>query len=126
MPVQGPEAFLHRSGRTGRAGKSGATIVMVDKNDTKTFSRILRESQTKIEMIGPPAPREVMQASAKTVLKRMQVVEPEVVKFFQPAAEKVIDSGNQAQVCVHFLSSSFKMNEIGKGITTQLPTLKHA
>lgn len=72
---------------------------MVDRQDMRSFSRIVRESQTKIEMIGPPGPREVMQASAKTVLQRMQVVEPEVVKFFLPAAEKVIQTGNQAQVC---------------------------
>lgn len=72
--------------------------MMVDRQDTRAFSKILRESQTKIEMIGPPAPREVMQASAKSVLQKMQVVQPEVVKFFQPAAEKVIQTGNQAEV----------------------------
>ncbi|GMH35171.1 hypothetical protein BSKO_03039 [Bryopsis sp. KO-2023] len=97
MPDSG-ETFLHRSGRTGRAGKKGSTIVMIDRRDVRAFHRIVRETRTKIEMIGPPAPREVMQSSAKTVLQRMQVVEPEVVKFFQPAAEKVISSGNQAQV----------------------------
>lgn len=96
--MQDSEHFLHRSGRTGRAGKSGTTIVMFTKPEGRDIQRVMKETHTKIDMIGPPAPREVMQASTKSVLSRMSSVQPEVVKFFSPAAEKLISAGNGEQV----------------------------
>lgn len=62
------EAFLHRSGRTGRAGKSGSTIAVIMPRDRMQFRRICQETKLKdIEFIGPPSPAAVMEASAKQV-----------------------------------------------------------
>jgi superfamily II DNA/RNA helicase len=60
------ESFLHRSGRTGRAGKSGTTIAMFRPNESGYFRRIVRDVGAKnVEFIGPPGPQLVMNASAK-------------------------------------------------------------
>ena len=60
------ESFLHRSGRTGRAGKSGTTIAMFRPNEAGYFRRIVRDVGAKnVEFIGPPGPQAVMSASAK-------------------------------------------------------------
>eukprot|EP00803_Ostreobium_quekettii_P002697 evm.model.scf_840.6 EVM.evm.TU.scf_840.6 scf_840:56436-62199(-) len=104
MP-QDSESFLHRSGRTGRAGKTGVTIVMFARPEGRDVQRVLKETHTKMELIGPPPPREVMQASTKSVLTRMSSVEPEVVKFFGPAAEKLLTSGDAQQVLAAALAS---------------------
>lgn len=96
--MQDSEHFLHRSGRTGRAGKSGTTIVMFTRPEARDVHKVMKETHTNLEMIGPPAPREVMQASTKSVLSRISSVEPEVMKFFSPAAEKLISAGNGQQV----------------------------
>ena len=62
------EAFLHRSGRTGRAGKKGATIVVVKQSDQGAFKRMCAETRiSNMEVIGPPSPKQVMEASAKQV-----------------------------------------------------------
>ena len=62
------ESFLHRSGRTGRAGKSGTTIAMFRPNESGYFRRIVRDVGAKnVEFIGPPGPQAVMSASAKQV-----------------------------------------------------------
>ena len=63
-----PEAFLHRSGRTGRAGKKGVTIAMIDPSQQRSFKNILRATKIEnLEMIGSPAPADIMSASARQV-----------------------------------------------------------
>ena len=62
------EAFLHRSGRTGRAGKSGTTIAVLMPRDRGVFRRICQETKiSNLEWISNPAPADVMAASAKQV-----------------------------------------------------------
>lgn len=92
------ESFVHRSGRTGRAGLKGTTIVMVTKDEVHGFHRTLRETKTEIEMIAPPTPRDVMQSSTKHVLEKMTKVQPEVLKFFEPAAQKLMGTGDGEQI----------------------------
>lgn len=71
---------------------------MFTKEDTHTFHNILRETKTKIEMIGPPSPRDIMQASTQLVIEKMQNVEPEMVNFFHSAAEKLVNNGESIKV----------------------------
>eukprot|EP00210_Caulerpa_lentillifera_P007790 g7434.t1 len=92
------ESFVHRSGRTGRAGLKGTTIVMVTNTEVHGFHRTLRETKTKIEMIAPPSPRDVMQSSTKHVLEKMAKVQPEILKFFEPAAKKLMENGDSSQI----------------------------
>ena len=96
---------MHRSGRTGRAGKAGTTLVMVTKADVPSFHRIIRASQTDIEMVGPPNPRDVMQASTKGVLEKMVKVTPEVIQFFKPAAEKMLERSKGPDVLAAALAT---------------------
>lgn len=41
------ESFLHRSGRTGRAGKSGTTIAMYTDREARWFRQILTETKVR-------------------------------------------------------------------------------
>ena len=62
------ESFLHRSGRTGRAGKSGTTIAVLQPRDRQAFRRICQETKiSDLAWINTPAPTDVMAASAKQV-----------------------------------------------------------
>lgn len=84
------EGFLHRSGRTGRAGKTGTTIAMVTQREMSYFRKILHQVQVKnLEMIGAPEPGQLMQASVKQALRRLDKVDPEVKAFFTSAARTV-------------------------------------
>lgn len=88
-----PESFLHRSGRTGRAGKTGTTIAMFTKRNIGHLKRILRETKTEgVQIICPPSPEEVMTAAAKQVMRRLDNVEDEVKAYFAPIANLVLTS----------------------------------
>jgi ATP-dependent RNA helicase DeaD len=44
-----PKSYVHRIGRTARAGKSGAAINLVSPDDHDNFDRILRENRVKVD-----------------------------------------------------------------------------
>ncbi|KAK2430610.1 DEAD-box ATP-dependent RNA helicase 53, mitochondrial [Trifolium repens] len=50
----GPETFVHRSGRTGRAGKEGAAVVMYTTSQKRTVISLERDVGSKFEFINPP------------------------------------------------------------------------
>ncbi|KAK9807696.1 hypothetical protein WJX72_006359 [[Myrmecia] bisecta] len=109
------ESFLHRSGRTGRAGKSGTTVAMFTKRETQYFRRIVRETKIdNIEYIAPPSAAEVMNASAKQVLHRLDNIDPDVKKFFQPAAELVLASADPQSALAAALAALSGLKEVPK------------
>ncbi|CAK9262339.1 unnamed protein product [Sphagnum jensenii] len=57
------ETFVHRTGRTGRAGKKGTAILMYTDQEMRTMRLIEREIGCKFEQIGLPAVKDVMRAS---------------------------------------------------------------
>ncbi|HQR55209.1 MAG TPA: helicase-related protein, partial [Burkholderiaceae bacterium] len=55
-----PEDYVHRIGRTGRAGASGLTIMMMTGSDERSVAAIERLTKQKFEMstVTPPPRRE--------------------------------------------------------------------
>lgn len=63
---QDSESFLHRSGRTGRAGNKGAAIVMHTDAEAKSVGFLLKQVKvTEGEVVGAPDPAEVMTAASR-------------------------------------------------------------
>ncbi|KAK2966183.1 hypothetical protein RJ640_008749 [Escallonia rubra] len=85
------ETFVHRSGRTGRAGKEGTAILMFTNNQRRTIRSLERDVGCKFEFIGPPAIEDVLESSAEQVVATLDGVHPESVKFFTPTAQKLIE-----------------------------------
>jgi len=53
------EVYTHRSGRTGRAGKKGTSIIFVTKSDRRKIKSIENKLQTKLSEIQMPSAEEV-------------------------------------------------------------------
>jgi ATP-dependent RNA helicase DeaD len=91
--TQDQESYVHRIGRTGRAGKKGISITFVTNNEMGYLSAI--EKLTKIAMQGmkPPTQEEAYQASlhvAKSEIERDladENLQSKMVKFNDDAAE---------------------------------------
>ncbi|MDA9892962.1 DEAD/DEAH box helicase [Flavobacteriaceae bacterium] len=54
------ETYTHRSGRTGRAGKLGTSIIFVTKSDRRKIKLIENKLQTKLKELQMPSPKEVL------------------------------------------------------------------
>ena len=54
------ETYTHRSGRTGRAGKKGTSIIFVTKSDRRKIKLIENKLQTKLTELQMPSTEEVL------------------------------------------------------------------
>lgn len=66
-----PEVFVHRSGRTGRAGKDGVSMALIKPEETRKLKQI--KTQTKIEITEKTAPTadDIMKAQVEGVFEKL-------------------------------------------------------
>ena len=66
-----PEVFVHRSGRTGRAGKDGVSMALIKPEETRKLNQI--KSQTKIEIVEKQIPKgeDIIKAQVAGVFEQL-------------------------------------------------------
>ena len=84
------ESFVHRCGRTGRAGQQGAAIAMYTDRESYMIRRIQKETGCDFRAIDIPSSTEVMDACAVTASNALSKVDSELLPFFAPTAKKLL------------------------------------
>lgn len=82
---------MHRSGRTGRAGKEGSAILMFTNSQRRTVRSLERDVGCKFEFISAPAIEEVLESSAEQIVATLNGVHPHSIEFFTPTAQRLIE-----------------------------------
>jgi len=62
------ESLLHRSGRTGRAGRKGVSSVIVSSGAKKRAERLFQSAKINAKWSGPPTLHEIMQRDDERIL----------------------------------------------------------
>ncbi|KAK1392842.1 RNA helicase [Heracleum sosnowskyi] len=96
-PPRDVEAYIHRSGRTGRAGKTGVAVMLYDPRRSN-FSRIERESGVKFEHMAAPQPADIAKAAGLEAVETITEISDSVIPIFKSAAEELMSTSGLTPV----------------------------
>ncbi|XP_042505928.1 DEAD-box ATP-dependent RNA helicase 7 [Macadamia integrifolia] len=96
-PPRDVEAYIHRSGRTGRAGNSGVAVMLYDPRRSN-ISRIERDSGVKFEHVSAPQPVDVAKAAGLEAAETIIQISDSVIPAFKSAAEELLSTSGLSPV----------------------------
>ena len=106
---QNPESYVHRIGRTGRAGKQGYAITFVEPSEFRKFKYIQKIAKTEIKREEVPDINDVIGAKKrklKTDIKGM--LESKKFGEYEKMAEELLAEGDAKDVLSAILKYAFK------------------
>ena len=91
-PPRDTDTYVHRSGRTGRAGAKGISVVLFQQNQARDIVRMEKSlgHGFKFELVGPPSIEAALNAAAKTSAVACQSVADETAEHFKDAATALL------------------------------------
>ncbi|MGZ0084276.1 DEAD/DEAH box helicase [Geobacillus icigianus] len=96
---QDPESYVHRIGRTGRAGKTGMAMTFVTPREIGQLHHIERTTKRKMERMKPPTLDEALEGQQRVAIERLlNVVETENLSFYKRAAEELLEEHDSVTI----------------------------
>ena len=89
-PPKETETYIHRSGRTARAGKTGTCITFWTLKHKQQLQNIEHKAGFKFTQIGIPQPEDLLKAASRDTIKQLETVNDDILPSFDAAAEELI------------------------------------
>jgi ATP-dependent RNA helicase DeaD len=114
-PPQETEAYIHRSGRTGRAGASGVAITLVNRLEKFLIDRIGKEFKIPLEERPIPSDADVeavvaerMTALLESRLRGRDRLQAERSRRFAPLARTLVENEEELPVITMLLDDAYQ------------------
>ena len=103
------EVYTHRSGRTGRAGKSGISIAIVNYREKNKIPQIEKNIRKNFEKLPVPNGAEICKKQLFKLIDRMEkvVVDEAQIAPFMDTVNKKLEWLSKEQIIKHFVSLEF-------------------
>lgn len=85
------DAYVHRSGRTGRAGRTGICISFYEPRDRYYLQNVERSTGITFKRVGIPSILSVAKSSSADAIKSLDSVPADVIEQFKVYAEELIE-----------------------------------
>ncbi len=107
---QDPESYVHRIGRTGRAGKSGIAITLITPSEYRKLVAIQRISNTKITKHKIPGVAEVIDSKKARIKSTLsEIIATENFSDLEQIAEEILVETPDAKIAIAaLLKMAFK------------------
>ncbi|XP_078576363.1 nucleolar RNA helicase 2-like isoform X2 [Branchiostoma floridae x Branchiostoma japonicum] len=127
-PPSDVDSYIHRSGRTGRAGRTGVCVCFYKPNREQDLRFVERRAGIKFRQINAPQPDDIVKAAANDSARAIEEVPDKMLTHFQEAAEKLIAEKGAVNAVAAALAVMSGSSEIKKrsllnadeGFTTML------
>ncbi|KAI8107789.1 hypothetical protein M9435_002817 [Picochlorum sp. BPE23] len=96
-PPKDPETYIHRSGRTGRAGSTGISITLVDRRKEGLIPYIQKKAGLTFERISAPQPADIAEISAQRAIESLSTVSQTAIAHFRGAAAKFLENADSPE-----------------------------
>ncbi|CAD7951189.1 unnamed protein product [Amoebophrya sp. A25] len=99
-PPKDVESYVHRSGRTGRAGNKGVSIVFYSRSDEymiRIMKRKLGLDDTSFARVGPAQPFDIVKSAAKDSARFLDNIHEDNIDAFLEQAEALIEERGAAR-----------------------------
>ncbi|XP_066456741.1 nucleolar RNA helicase 2 [Eleutherodactylus coqui] len=85
------DAYVHRSGRTGRAGRTGICMSLYEPRDRHYLSNVERSTGITFKRVGVPTVMNVAKSSSADAIKSLDSVPDDAIEHFKIFAEELIE-----------------------------------
>ncbi|MDA3893993.1 MAG: DEAD/DEAH box helicase [Salinivirgaceae bacterium] len=104
-----PEVYIHRSGRTGRAGKFGISIAIIHSRESQKLKQIERITKKQFEAKKIPGGKEICEKRLFTLIENVEkvVIDEAQIASFIPDVLKKLSSFERDELIKRFVSVEF-------------------
>jgi|WetSurMetagenome_2_1015567.scaffolds.fasta_scaffold66452_2 ATP-dependent RNA helicase DeaD len=104
-----PEVYLHRSGRTGRAGKTGISVSLIHTRETSRIKDLERMLHKSFEKKDVPGGREVCERQLLNLIDKVEntVVNEPLIKKYLPSILERLGNLEKEDLITRFISVEF-------------------
>ncbi len=103
------EVYIHRSGRTGRAGKKGISISIIHSRETGKIRMIQKKVGKTFEHVPVPSGKEICGKQLYNLIDKVEKIEVDEsqIEQFLPEIYKKLDWLSREELIQHFVSAEF-------------------
>ena len=98
------DSYIHRSGRTGRAGKNGVCITFCTKWEANNLKKIENQARITIKKVGIPQIPDIMKANARDISLGFDKVSDDVIPYFEDTAKDIFSKYNSEEALCRALA----------------------
>lgn len=96
---QDPESYVHRIGRTGRAGKTGVAMTLITPREKSYLAVVEKTIKRKMERMKPPTLDEALEGQQRAVLEKiLQTIESNNLQYYTRAADELLEQQDATTV----------------------------
>ncbi|XP_028298863.1 nucleolar RNA helicase 2 isoform X2 [Gouania willdenowi] len=90
-PPKDVESYIHRSGRTGRAGRTGICICFYQRKEEDQLRYVENKAGITFRRVGVPTANDIIKSSSKDAVRFLDSVPITAIDYFRESAEKLIE-----------------------------------
>ena len=109
-PPKHPDSYIHRSGRTGRAGKRGTCVTFYNNSELANMAKIESAANITFQQVGPPQPEELIKIKIENTQLKINKTNPEKLGRIDEVSKELVSTYGAKEVIQRLLHN---LHDIG-------------
>jgi len=91
-PPKELDIYIHRAGRTARAGRFGICISLYTKREEELIGRIEKRAKIKFTKIGAPQKTDIINSNIRDITQNLESIDSTLIKLFEEPSKQLIET----------------------------------